>query len=174
MTADRRLSLILLAVMCISAMLVPVVALAVIPERIVDKVIELPWETIWPVLVPLATTAIAALWSFFTHPVTAPAPPVRVVDSDATTVESVLRPPTIPTRTKRDGFSLLDPLLFVIAIACAASLLHGCGAQTAQVVKTVVDGAQWTCAVVEPICRVADLACGVIAPSTSGGEFEAP
>jgi hypothetical protein len=107
---DRRLSMILLAVLVVSAMAVPVVALAVVPERLVTKVLELPWATIWPILVPLLTGAGAAVWSFFVAPVTAKEEPVR---------------PTRVPPPRQGGHAALDALLFIVAAACAW-MLHGC------------------------------------------------
>jgi hypothetical protein len=151
---DRRLSMILLAVLVVSAMAVPVVALAVVPERLVTKVLELPWATIWPILVPLLTGAGAAVWSFFVAPVTAKEEPVR---------------PTRVPPSRQGGHAAIDTLLFIAAMWCAW-VLHGCGAsalrahvQTADAFHLAVETAgptiEQACALDLSTCATGDEVC---------------
>lgn len=62
----------------------------------------------------------------------------------------------------------------VFVVAVGASLL-GCGAGTGPAVKAILDGAAWSCGIIEPVCDAATLACGFVPGSprralSSGGE----
>lgn len=103
----------------------PILFFAIVPERIVDKVIGLPWMTIVTLGIPALVIALSPIASAFMRSVVAKTEP----DSKAPNVVNV---PVVVSRSSRTGgfvdVHLLAELVLGSLLALgAAVLLHGCG-----------------------------------------------
>lgn len=104
---------VLLAVTVIAGSVAPIAFLVLVPERVQDKILGLPWETLLAVGVPAVVAAVASVRNAFVGPVVAP---------------RGSRPTSLPPAPKEGGFADVDVLMWIVALAgavFAALSLHG-------------------------------------------------